>query len=269
MNPVAEAQASAGLETLGLTTALAQLDTTAQRACAGRWSYTAFLGELLGAELSERRRRTVQLNLQFARFPALKRLEDFDFAAQPGLDPRVFDELATLRFLDEGRNLLLLGPPGVGKTHLAIALGVKVAEAGHRVHFATAMDLARTLTRAFSQNRLARALNFLQQPKLLIIDEVGYLKFEPAQAGLLFQVICNRYQRGQPIVLTSNKAFSDWGQVFGEDAVMASAALDRLLHKSTVVNIRGDSYRLLEKRKAGVALPPPFAPQTQGGIPAK
>lgn len=266
MSLVPEAQAASGLEILGLTTALAQLDTTAQRAGAGQWSYTAFLGELLGAELAERRRRTVELNLQFARFPALKRLEDFDFTAQPGLDRRLIDELATLRFLDEGRNLLLLGPPGVGKTHLAIALGVRVAEAGHRVHFATAMELTRTLTRALSQNRLARALNFLQQPKLLIIDEVGYLKFDPAQGALLFQVICNRYQRGQPIVLTSNKAFSDWGQVFGEDAVMASAALDRLLHKSTVVNIRGESYRLREKRKAGVPLPPSAAPHAQGGV---
>jgi len=135
---------------------------------------------------------------------------------------------------------------------LAIALGVLVAEAGNRVYFTSAMDLARKLTRAVDRNRLQGELNALQQPRLLIIDEVGYLPFDAVQASLLFQVICRRYQKNQPMVLTSNKAFGEWGEVFGGDPVMASAALDRLLHRSTIINIRGESYRLREKRQAGM-----------------
>jgi DNA replication protein DnaC len=166
----------------------------------------------------------------------------------------LIEELATCRYLTDGRNLVLLGPPGVGKTHIAIALGVKVAQLGHRVYFTTAMDLARKLTKAADGNRLHRELNALQQPKLLIIDEVGYLPFDAVQASLLFQVICRRYQKNQSIALTSNKAFGEWGQVFANDPIMASAALDRLLHRSTVINIRGESYRLREKRQAGHSL---------------
>lgn len=215
------------------------------------WSYSHFLGYLLDGELSERHRKRVELNLKFAKFPYLKDLAGFDFAAQPSIDRRIVEELATGRYLSEGRNVVLLGPPGVGKTHLAIALGVKVAEMGNRVYFTSAMDLAHKLTKAVETNRLHRQLNALMQPKLLIIDEVGYLSFDALQASLLFQVICNRYQREQPIVLTSNKAFSDWGQVFSDDAFMATAALDRLLHRSTVINVRGDSYRLKQKKQAG------------------
>ena len=248
-----EEVAGQGLERLGLSVAHEHLDSAAQRAAAEGWSYTHFLGYLLDGELSERHRRRVALNLKFAKFPYLKDLEGFDFSAQPSIDRRVIDELATGRYLSEGRNVVLLGPPGVGKTHLAIALGVQVAEMGHRVYFTTAMDLAHRLTKAVDSNRLHRQLNALMQPKLLIIDEVGYIGFDSLQASLLFQVICNRYQRQQCIALTSNKAFSDWGQVFSDDAIMASAALDRLLHRSTVINVRGESFRLREKKKAGSA----------------
>ena len=252
MNPlVFEQQAAVHLERLGLTVAGEYLDTVCQQAAAGGWSYSHFLGYLLDGEMQERHRKTVKLNLQFARFPYQKRLGDFDFTAQPGLDRRLIDELATGRFLSEGRNVVFLGPPGVGKTHIAISLGVITAEMGHRVYFTTAVDLARKLTQAMEQNRLHRQLNALTQPKLLIIDEVGYLTLDQTQASLLFQVICKRYERDQSILLTSNKAFAEWAQIFAGDAIMASAALDRLIHRCTVVNIRGDSYRLKEKRAAG------------------
>jgi DNA replication protein DnaC len=250
MSTVYESKALPGLEQLGLSVAAEQLDTTAQKAAAEAWSYSHFLGYLLDGEISERHRKRVHLNMQFAKFPYLKRLEDFDFTVQPSVDRRLIEELAGGRYLSEGRNIILLGPPGVGKTHLVIALGIKVAEMGHRVYFTTASDLAHKLTKAVDGNRLHRELKALTQPKLLIIDEVGYLTLDPLQASLLFQVICTRYQKNQPIAVTSNKAFSDWGEIFSEDAIMASAALDRLLHRSTVINIKGKSYRLKEKRKA-------------------
>lgn len=260
---VAEAQAQTGLQTLGLSVAAEHLDTVAQQAAAGQWSYRHFLGHLLQGELSARHERTVALNLQFARFPVLKRLEQFDAAAQPSLDPRLLEELATGRYLAEGRNVVFLGPPGVGKTHLAIGLGVKCAELGHRVYFTTVMELARRLSRALAENRLHREMNNYTRPKLLIIDEVGYLKLEAAHASLLFQVIAQRYETGGAIVLTSNKAFAEWGEVFAGDAVMASAALDRLLHKATVATLRGDSYRLRTRKKAGTASPDDIPPRKE------
>jgi len=250
MSNVYEPKAALALDSLGLRIAGGHLDQVAQQAAAGQWSYTHFLGYLLDGELEERRRRGIELSLQFARFPYRKTLEDFDFAAQPSIDRRLIDELATGRFAAEGRNVVLLGPPGVGKTHLAIALGVRVAELGQRAYFTTAIDLARRLTKSTAENRLHRELKTLVQPSLLIIDEVGYLSLDPTQASLVFQVICQRYEKNQAIVLTSNKAFAEWGQVFAGDAVMASAALDRLLHRATVLNIRGESYRMKDRKKA-------------------
>jgi DNA replication protein DnaC len=139
-----------------------------------------------------------------------------------------------------------------GRTHLAISLLIHTAEFGHRVYFTTALDLARPLSKAVAENRLHRQLNGFTQPKLLVLDEVGYVSLDATQASLLFQLIAKRYEKRQPIILTSNKAFGEWGQVFGGDAVLASVALDRLLHQATVIHIRGDSYRQLARRQAGV-----------------
>lgn len=257
-----EQLATDGLEQIGATTACGQLDQIAQQAAAAGWSYSHFLGRLLEPELAARRQRIIDICLNFSGLPWRKRLSDFDFSFQPSIDRTLIEELAIGRYLSEGRNVIFQGPPGVGKTHLAIALGLACAEAGHRLLFLSALDLVRRMKLAFAQNRMPHYMKMLTTPKLLIVDEVGYLGLDTQQASLLFQVICVRYEKQLSTIITSNKAFSDWGQVFAGDPIMASAALDRLLHRATVINIKGDSYRMREKRQAGlfpgaVALDPP------------
>lgn len=253
MSRTYEAKAAEGLEHLGLVTALELLDSTAQKAAASKWSYSHFLGYLLDAEIKGKQQRQITIATKFARFPYRKDLDDFDLKAQPSIDPKLIDELATLRFLGEGRNVVLLGPPGVGKTHLAIALALKAIQAGNRAYFINAMDMARKLAEATERNQLPRLIQSMTKIRLLVLDEVGYLELSKKQASLLFQIISLRYEAKLPIILTSNKAFGDWASVFAGDHVMASAALDRLLHKSTIISIRGDSYRLKEKRLAGIS----------------
>ena len=268
MSILYEAKAGQALESLSLKTARDHLDQAAQQAAASQWSYTHFLGYLLEGEINERRRRSIEMSLQFAKFPYQKRLEDFDYDAQPSIDRRMVEELATARFCGEGRNVVLLGPPGVGKTHLAIALGVRICELGQRAYFTTAIEMARRLAKANHEHRLHREMNNLVRPSLLIIDEVGYLTLDSTQASLVFQVIAERYEKQQSVVLTSNKAFADWAQVFAGDAVMASAALDRLLHRATVLNIRGESYRMRARHQAGQreqVTAPPAQPAERDG----
>jgi DNA replication protein DnaC len=243
-------RAREALEQLGLKEAAAVLDSRLDGASKRNPTYAGFLVDLLEAELRVRRDRYLKARTRLAHLPFHKTLDQFDFSFQPSIDERQVRELATLAFVHEAANLVLLGPPGVGKTHLSVALGIEAIQRGLGVYFVTAHQLVEDLRRAQQENRLERRMRVYLAPKLLIIDEVGYLRLDPASATLFFQLVSARYERGS-IVLTSNKTFGEWGEVFG-DPVIATAILDRLLHHSHILNIRGESYRLKEKRRAGL-----------------
>jgi len=243
-------QLTADCQQLRLTQVAALLPTLLEQAAAAELSYSTFLSTVLRTEVASKQEKHHAMRVQMARFPFQKTLETFDWKAQPSIDPKVIKELATMRFVANGANALLLGPPGVGKTHLSVALGMEACRLGLRVAFTTAAALITTLGKALYENRLEERLKLLTQPKLLIIDEIGYIPIDRQGANLFFQLVSRRYERGS-ILLTSNQSLGAWGEVFG-DAVIASAILDRLLHHATTVNIKGESYRLREKRKAGL-----------------
>lgn len=231
----------------------ADLATVLEQAAKRDVSYADFLDDVLGREVGAKTQKHLAMRIAMARFPFQKTLDSFDFKFQPSIDPKLVRELATGRYIEGGDNVLLLGAPGVGKTHLAVALGLKACELGHRTLFTTAASLITTLGKALAENRLDDRLKLLAQPQVLIIDEIGYIPIDRQGANLFFQLISRRYERGA-IIVTSNQSLGAWGEVFG-DSVIAAAILDRLLHHSITVNIKGESYRLREKLKAGLLKP--------------
>lgn len=228
----------------------AQLDAVCEQAAERELDYKSFLARALEVEWQGRYRRGIETRLRQSRFPWVKTLEQFDFDFQPSLDRRQVRELAGLSFIERAHNVIILGPPGVGKTHLAVALGVKAVEAGYSVLFLSLETLMTRLVKARHENRLERTLKQLVYPKVLVIDEIGYLPLSREEASLFFRLVVRRYERAS-LIVTSNKSYLDWGEIFN-DQVLATAILDRLLHHSTTLNIKGESYRLKEKRRAGL-----------------
>ena len=238
------------LTRLKLTAIRDQLDSLLDTAARRKLTLLDTVTLLCEAEIARKDQRRIQMASSIAKFPFVRTLDGFEFAAQPSLDAKLIRELATCRWVGNGDALLLLGPPGVGKTHLAVALGREAIQHGYSTLLTSATALVTALTKAHHAGRLEERLVHFTKPKLLIVDELGYLPLEPNAAYLFFQLVSRRYERGSMLV-TSNRAVSEWGSVFG-DSVVATAILDRLLHHSHVITIRGDSYRLREKRRSGL-----------------
>jgi DNA replication protein DnaC len=239
-------------EALKLNTLAVEWSAIADRAAGQDIAYAAFLEQLLQVEIDARQTRTREMLLKAAGFPAIKQFDDYDFNFATGAPHKQLQELTSLAFIERAENIVLLGPSGVGKSHLAISLAYKAVMSGMKVRFIAAADLMLQLAIAKKQDRLTDYLkrNILA-PKLLVIDEIGYLPFGRAEANLFFNVIAKRYENNS-VIVTSNLPFSQWSTAFADDKTLTAALLDRLLHHAHIVQITGDSYRLRGKKTAGI-----------------
>lgn len=240
------------LADLKMPGALEALDTILAGVDGGRLTGPDALEALLDAQIQLRNNRRLQAAMRSSRLPAIKRIEDFDFSFQPSIRREQIDSLHELGFLERRENVVFLGPPGVGKTHLAISLAIQAAQHGRRVYYGTLADLILSLEEAQAAGRLPQRVKVLSHPALLVVDEIGYLPISHTGAMLFFQMVSRRYERASTI-FTSNKPFEEWGAVFG-DEVMAAALIDRVLHHCHIVNIRGNSYRMRKHTELWKAL---------------
>lgn len=243
---------------LKLPGALEALDSILQGLDSGTLAGPEAVESLLGAQIQLRNARRLQTAMRSSRLPAVKTLADFDFSFQPSVKREQIESLHELGFVERRENVVLLGPPGVGKTHLALSLAVAAAQHGRRVYYGTPADLILSLEAAQAAGRLHQPIRVLTHPALLVVDEIGYLPISRTGAMHFFQLMTRRYETAST-VLTSNKPFEEWGELFG-DAVMAAALIDRLLHHCHIVNIRGNSYRMRQHTDLWKALHPDEAP---------